>query len=65
MVDQTRFINNYIANLAEKIKTTTLDNIMLSTQLTLANEKIAELVKQLESANVSGETETLHQSDYN
>jgi hypothetical protein len=42
-MDQTKFINSYIANLAERLKALTLDNIMLNTQLTMANETIKEL----------------------
>jgi hypothetical protein len=45
-MDQTKFINSYIANLAERLKALTLDNIMLSTQLTMANETIAELTQK-------------------
>jgi hypothetical protein len=41
-MDQTKFINSYINNLAEQLKTMTLDNIMIKTQLTIANETIAE-----------------------
>lgn len=41
-MDQTKFINSYINNLAEQLKTMTLDNIMIKTQLTVANETIAE-----------------------
>ena len=47
-MDQTKFINSYIANLAEKIKALTLDNIMLSTQLTMANETAAELQNKIQ-----------------
>lgn len=42
-MDQTKFINSYIANLAERLKALTLDNIMLNTQLTMANETVKEL----------------------
>lgn len=45
-MDQTKFINSYIANLAERLKALTLDNIMLNTQLTMANETIAELAQK-------------------
>jgi len=45
-MDQTKFINSYIANLAERLKALTLDNIMLSTQLTMANETVAELTQK-------------------
>jgi hypothetical protein len=48
IMDQTKFINSYIANLAEKIKALTLDNIMLSTQLTMANETAAELQNKIQ-----------------
>jgi len=47
-MDQTKFINSYIANLAERLKALTLDNIMLSTQLTMANETTAELEKKIQ-----------------
>jgi predicted nuclease with TOPRIM domain len=52
-MDQTKFINSYINNLAEQLKASTLDNIMLKTQLTLANETVAELttkIQELEEA---------------
>ena len=41
-MDQTKFINSYINNLAEQLKAMTLDNIMIKTQLSVANETIAE-----------------------
>jgi hypothetical protein len=47
-MDQTKFINSYIANLAERLKALTLDNIMLNTQLTMANETIAELAQKIQ-----------------
>lgn len=47
-MDQTKFINSYIANLAERLKALTLDNIMLNTQLTMANEQVAELSKKVQ-----------------
>lgn len=47
-MDQTKFINSYIANLAERLKALTLDNIMLNTQLTMANETINELQKKIQ-----------------
>ena len=50
-MDQTKFINAYIANLAEKLKGVTLDTIILTTQLTLANETIAELNAEIERLN--------------
>lgn len=52
-MDQTKFINSYINNLAEQIKAVTLDNIMLKTQLTMANETATELttkIRELEDA---------------
>jgi hypothetical protein len=45
-MDQTKFINSYIANLAERLKALTLDNIMLNTQLTMANETVADLTQK-------------------
>jgi len=68
-MDQTKFINTYIANLAEQLKALTLDNIMLKTQLALANETIAELNAQLQSATENTttdetESEVLPMSDY-
>jgi hypothetical protein len=47
-MDQTKFINSYIANLAERLKALTLDNIMLNTQLTMANETINEQQKKIQ-----------------
>ena len=52
-MDQTKFINSYINNLAEQVKAATLDNIMVKTQLNMANETVAELtakVQELEEA---------------
>lgn len=52
-MDQTKFINSYINNLAEQLKSITLDNIMVKTQLSMANESVAELtakVQELEEA---------------
>ena len=69
-MDQTKFINAYIANLAEKLKGVTLDTIILTTQLTLANETIAELNAEIERLNAkivpekSEEAEVLPLSDY-
>ena len=42
-MDQTKFINSYINNLAEQLKAMTLDNIMIKTQLAIANETVGEL----------------------
>jgi hypothetical protein len=47
-MDQTKFINSYIANLAERLKALTLDNIMLNTQLTMANETAIELRQKIQ-----------------
>lgn len=47
-MDQTKFINTYIANLAERLKALTLDNIMLNTQLGMANETINELKQKIQ-----------------
>lgn len=52
-MDQTKFINSYINNLAEQLKAATLDNIMLKTQLAMANETVAELTAQLQAAQDS------------
>ena len=52
-MDQTKFINSYITNLAEQLKSITLDNIMVKTQLNMANETVAELtakIQELEEA---------------
>ena len=52
-MDQTKFINSYINNLAEQLKASTLDNIMVKTQLAMANETAAELtakIQELEEA---------------
>ena len=65
-MDQTKFINTYIANLAEKIKALTLDNIMLTTQLNLSNERNSELEENLEKCNdaKSSDEAALPLSDY-
>jgi hypothetical protein len=49
-MDQTKFINSYINNLAEQVKAMSLDNIMLKTQLSMANEQIQELTAALDKA---------------
>lgn len=52
-MDQTKFINSYINNLADQLKAMTLDNIMIKTQLSVANETIVELqarITELEQA---------------
>lgn len=46
-MDQTKFINSYINNLAEQLKASTLDNIMVKTQLAMANETVAELTAKI------------------
>jgi cell division protein FtsB len=48
IMDQTKFINSYIANLAERLKALTLDNIMLNTQLSMANETNIELSQKIQ-----------------
>ncbi len=59
-MDQTKFINSYINNLAEQLKAITLDNIMVKTQLNLANEAVAELTAKIqeleEAANLASTT---------
>jgi predicted nuclease with TOPRIM domain len=59
-MDQTKFINSYINNLAEQLKAITLDNIMVKTQLNLANETMAELTAKIqeleEAANLASTT---------
>ena len=45
--DQTTFFNKYIATLAEQLKTLTMEKTMLITQLSLANEEMEELRKQI------------------
>jgi len=47
-MDQTKFVNSYINNLAERLKALTLDNVMLNTQLTMANETIKELQQKVQ-----------------
>lgn len=47
MDDQSKFINSYINNLAERLKGLTLDNVMLNTQLAIANEKVKEIEQKL------------------
>lgn len=46
-MDQTQLINNYINNLAEQVKAMTLDNIMIKTQLEMANKTIATLNEKI------------------
>lgn len=47
-MDQTKFVNSYINNLAERLKALTLDNVMLNTQLTMANETIKEQQQRIQ-----------------
>ena len=61
-MDQTKFINSYINNLAEQLKAITLDNIMTKTQLNMANEAVAELTAKVqeleETANLASTAST-------
>jgi predicted nuclease with TOPRIM domain len=52
-MDQTKFINSYINNLAEQLKTMTLDNVMLKTQLNVANDSNLELKKRIEELEMA------------
>ena len=67
-MDQTKFINTYIANLAEQTKAATLEIIMLKTQVAIANETIAELTAKLEAQAATetkpDEADVLPLSDY-
>lgn len=68
-MDQTKFINTYIANLAEQTKAAALEIIMLKTHLALANETIAELTAELEAQDAAKtpsqeEADVLPLSDY-
>jgi hypothetical protein len=66
-MDQTKFINTYIANLAEQTKSATLEIIMLKTHLAIANETIAELTTKLEAQATEikqDEADVLPLSDY-
>jgi hypothetical protein len=68
-MDQTKFINTYIANLAEQTKAATLEIIMLKTQVAIANETIAELTAKLEAQDAAKttsqeEADVLPLSDY-
>lgn len=47
-MDQTKFINAYINNLAEQLKSSTLDIIMVKTQLAMANDTVTELTAKVE-----------------
>lgn len=68
-MDQTKFINSYINNLAEQLKATTLDSIMLKTQLNIANETVAELtakIQELEEAlNATASSKSKKSSETN
>lgn len=46
-MDSQKFLNKYIASLAEQVKGLTMEKTMLTTQLALAQEEIEELKKQL------------------
>jgi hypothetical protein len=63
-VDQTTFFNKYIAALAEQLKTLTMEKTMLITQLSLANEEMEELRKQISQQvpvpDTSGSTSTTY-----
>lgn len=66
-MDQTKFINSYINNLAEQLKAVTLDNIMVKTQLTMANETVAELtakIAELENAKAPTQSKKSTKSDW-
>lgn len=46
-MDTQKFLNKYIASLAEQVKTLTMEKTMLTTQLTMAQEELEELKKQI------------------
>jgi hypothetical protein len=45
-MDSQKFLNKYIASLAEQVKTLTMEKTMLTTQLAMAMEELEELKKQ-------------------
>lgn len=46
-MDTQKFLNKYIASLAEQVKTLTMEKTMLTTQLAMAQEELEELKKQI------------------
>ena len=46
-MDSQKFLNKYIASLAEQVKTLTMEKTMLTTQLAMAQEELEELKKQI------------------
>jgi predicted nuclease with TOPRIM domain len=64
-MDQTKFINSYINNLAEQLKTMTLDNVMLKTQLNVANDSNLELKKRIEELEMAINKPKKQKSEWN
>lgn len=45
-MDTQKFLNRYIASLAEQVKALTMEKTMLATQLAMVQEELDELRKQ-------------------
>ena len=60
-MDTQKFLNKYIASLAEQVKTLTMEKTMLTTQLAMAQEELEELKKQSASSTPDAEQNQWHQ----
>jgi hypothetical protein len=47
-MDTQKFLNKYIASLAEQVKSLTMEKTMLATQLAMAQEELEEMKKKYE-----------------
>lgn len=47
-MDTQKFLNRYIASLAEQVKQLTMEKTMLTTQLAMVQEELEELRKNVE-----------------
>ena len=60
-MDTQKFLNRYIASLAEQVKTLTMEKTMLTTQLAMAQEELEELKKQSAPPTPDAEQNQWHQ----
>ena len=60
-MDTQKFLNRYIASLAEQVKTLTMEKTMLATQLAMVQEELDELKKQNAPITPDAEQNQWHQ----
>lgn len=54
-MDTQKFLNKYIASLAEQVKSLTMEKTMLTTQLAMAQEELEEMKKKYEPSTPPSE----------